>query len=122
MTFNRSDFVRAVKRLTEASGYLELDMPEQAIESLRCISNAGPFTAQVDFLRGKALQQVKRYEDAAVSLAAAAKGVPIPFRKATFEYLNACLKESSDPALLAMESFGIYRGAKPSPTTHRFLS
>jgi len=121
MTFNRSDFVRVVKRITEASGYLELDMPEQAIESLRCISNAGPFEAQVDFLRGKALQQVERYEDAAVSLAAAAKGVPMPFRKATFEYLSECLKESSDPALLAMESFGIYRGAKPSPTTHRFL-
>ncbi|MCL2348857.1 MAG: hypothetical protein FWC50_11440 [Planctomycetaceae bacterium] len=122
MTFNRSDFVRVVKRITEASGYLDLDMPEQAIESLRCISNAGPFEAQINFLRGKALQQVERYEDAAASLAAAAKGVPMPFRKAAFEYLSACVKESSDPAFLAMESLGIYRGAKPSPTTHRFMA
>ena len=57
MNFKRSDFVRVIKRITEASGYLDLEMPQQAIETLRCVHAPGPFEAQVEFLRGKALQQ-----------------------------------------------------------------
>ena len=121
MIFERSDFVRAVKRMTEASGYLDLDMPQQALESLRCIKEPGPFEAQIAFLRGKALQQAKRFEDAAVCLAVAAKNVPPQFKKQAFEYLSECVRESCNPPQMALVTFGVYRGAKPSPTYHRFM-
>ncbi|MDR1957960.1 MAG: hypothetical protein LBQ54_02775 [Planctomycetaceae bacterium] len=120
MNFNRSDFVRAVKRITEATGYLELEMPQQALETLRCISVPGPFAAQIEFLCGKALQQNHQFEDAAVCLAAAAKDVPAPFQKEAFAYLTECLKESTNPQQTALESFGVFRGAKPTLTAHRF--
>jgi len=121
MFFERSNFVRIVKRMTEASGYLDLEMPQQAIESLRCIKDPGPFEAQVEFLRGKALQQAKCFEDAAVCLAVAAKNVPPVFKKEAFAYLSECVRESCNPSQLALDTFGVYRGAKPSPTFHRFL-
>ena len=121
MFFERSNFVRVVKRMTEASGYLDLEMPQQAIESLRCIQDPGPFEAQVEFLRGKALQQAKRFEDAAVCLAVAAKNVPSVFKKEAFAYLSECVRESCNPLQLALDTFGVYRGAKPLPTFHRFL-
>jgi hypothetical protein len=121
MNFKRSDFVRVVKRMTEASGYLDLEMPQQAIETLRCIKEAGPFEAQVEFLRGKALQQAKCFEDAAVCLAVAAKSVPGEYKKQAFAYLSECVRESCNPSQLALVTFGVYRGAKPSPTYNRFL-
>lgn len=122
MNFERSDFVRIVKRMTEASGYLDLEMPQQAIETLRCIKTPGPFEAQVEFLRGKALQQAKRFEDAAVCMAVAAKSVPNEFKKQAFAYLSECVRESCNPSQLALVTFGVYRGAKPSPTLNRFLN
>ena len=122
MIFERSDFIRAVKRLTEASGYLDIEMPQQALESLRRINKPGPFVAQIAFLRGKALQQARRFEDAAVCLAVAAKSVPPEFKKQAFEYLSECVRESCNPSQLALETFGVYRGASPSPTYHRFMS
>lgn len=120
MSFERSDFVRVVKRMTEASGYLDLEMPQQAIESLNCITEPGPFKAQVEFLRGKALQRAKRFEDAAVCLAVAAKNVPSQFKKEAFAYLSECVRESCNPSQLALDTFGVYRGAKLSPTYQRF--
>jgi|GEM_PF-2184360 len=120
MLFNRSDFVRAVKRITEAAGYLELEMPQQALETLCCVRNPGPFEAQIEFLRGKAFQQASRFEDAAVCLSVAAKKVPSPFKEEAFAFLSECLKESTHPFQMAMESFGIFRGAKPSLLSHRF--
>ena len=121
MNIERSDFIRTVKRLTEASGYLDIEMPQQALETLRRITMPGPFSAQVAFLRGKALQQAKRFEDAAVCLAVAAKSVPPEYKKQAFAYLSECVRESCNPPQLAMETFGVYRGATPSPTYHRFM-
>jgi hypothetical protein len=106
--------------MTEASGYLDLDMSQQALETLRCIKEPGPFEAQIAFLRGKALQQARRFEDAAVCLAVAAKNVPPQFKKQAFEYLSECVRESCNPPQMALVTFGVYRGAKPSPTYHRF--
>ena len=121
MNFERSDFICAVRRLSEASGYLDIEMHQQALETLRRITNPGPFAAQISFLRGKALQQAKRFEAAAVCLAAAAKSVPPKYKKQAFEYLSECVRESCNPPQLAMETFGVYRGAMPSPTYHRFM-
>jgi hypothetical protein len=121
MNFERRDFIRAVKRITEASGYLDLEMPHRAIESLRSIKVPGPFEAQIAFLQGKALQQEKRFEDAAVCLAVAVKKVPPQFKRQAFEYLSECVRESCNPPQLALDTFGVYRGAKPLPTYHRFM-
>ena len=121
MIFNRSDFVRAVKRISEAVGYLELEMPQQALETLRCVSNPGPFEAQIEFLRGKAFQQNAQFEEAAVCLAVAAKKVPDPFKREAFAYLSNCLKRSLNPKQTAMESYGVLRGAKPDFMAHRFF-
>jgi len=121
MNFKRSSYISVVKRMTEASGYLDLEMPQQAIETLRCIQEPGPFEAQVEFLRGKALQQARYFEDAAVCLAVAAKKVPGEFKKQAFAYLSECVQKSCSPHQLALVTFGVYRGAKPSPAHNRFL-
>ena len=121
MNIERSEFIRTVKRITEASGYLDLEMPRRAIETLRSIAVPGPFAAQIAFLQGKALQQDKQFEDAAVCLAVAAKDVPPQFKKQAFEYLSECVRESCNPPQLALDTFGVYRGAKPLPTYHRFM-
>ena len=120
MNFERSDFIRTIKRITEASGYLDLEMPRQAIETLRSIKVPGPFVAQVAFLQGKALQLDKQFESAAVCLAVAAKNIPPQFKKQAFEYLSECVRESCNPPQLALDTFGVYRGAKPVPTYRRF--
>ena len=60
--------VRTVKRLFAAEGYLELGMPEHALEELALIEDAAPIEASVEYLTGEAFRQQERYDDAVESL------------------------------------------------------
>ena len=60
--------IRTVRRLTAAEGYLELDMPDYALEELEGIDDAGPYAGVVDWLAGEALKEKQDYEAAIESL------------------------------------------------------
>lgn len=64
--------VRVQRLLREAEGYLELKMPQQALQSLARIDDPGTFRSQTLFLRGQALQTMQLYEEAIVALEGAA--------------------------------------------------
>jgi hypothetical protein len=119
MKFTQNDFLRAVKRVQESLGYMELALPQQARQTLAEIKNLGPFEAQVELIRGEALRMEERYADAGQKLATAAHLMPGEWKTPALVALTNVLKQTGDPAQIA-QTFGIVRGAKPSPLFNRF--
>ncbi len=109
--------VQIAKRLVQADGYLELGMPEQALQRLADVENAGPFEALAQFLRGHALHTQQRYIDAATALSAAARLMPSPMNRRVWLQLSDCYRQAgySDSAI---NSLARARGAnlnQPEP-------
>ncbi len=73
MRVDIAQWIRVTRRLTQAAGYLELDMPQQALARLDNLGPLGPFEADVELLRGEAFRRQQRYDDAARSFEAAKK-------------------------------------------------
>jgi tetratricopeptide (TPR) repeat protein len=71
MAHDRRQFVRVSKRLAEAEGYLELGMAQHALDRLDGLDDAGLLASAVDVVRGKAMWQQRRYDDAVESLRSA---------------------------------------------------
>jgi Flp pilus assembly protein TadD len=61
---------------TEAEGYLELGMPQHALNVLNRIGDVDHFSSQALYLQGEALKQLGRYSDAIVALRRAADIAP----------------------------------------------
>lgn len=59
-----SNRVRLQKILREAQGYLELRLPQHALDVLERVQDAGTFRAHVLYLRGEALRALERYAEA----------------------------------------------------------
>jgi len=76
MAIQRRQLVRIAKRLTQAAGYLELGMSQQALDSLECLGPLGPFEAEVEYLRGHALRLQHRYREAARKFRLALEKLP----------------------------------------------
>lgn len=74
-----SERVRRARLIRAAEGYLELDMPQQAIETLDRLGDLGTFRAHVEYLRGEALRALGEYHRALESLAVAADMAPSNF-------------------------------------------
>jgi len=70
------DVVRLAKIQREAEGYLELDLPQQAIEALGRLGEPSQLDAHGQYLLGEALRMMKRYGEALAPLRKAAKGDP----------------------------------------------
>jgi len=60
----------------QAEGYLELGMPEQALETLARVGDEALLGSHGLFLRGEALRELERYEEALVYLSQAAALAP----------------------------------------------
>jgi len=115
MVFDQSQFVRVAKRLTSAEGYLELRMPQQALESLEGIGEAGPLAGAVEMLRGKALWLGRRYDDAAKSLRLAARSIHAPHDRPAWLALSIYYRNRGQQAE-ALDSLARARGATlPGP-------
>lgn len=56
--------LRYTQILKEAEGYLELDLPEQALQTLARAGEGGTFRGHVLYLRGEALRALERYSEA----------------------------------------------------------
>ena len=70
------DLVRAKRAQREAEGYLELEMPHHAIESLSRTGDLKELDAHGQFLFGEALRMMERFEEALVPLRKALKADP----------------------------------------------
>jgi tetratricopeptide (TPR) repeat protein len=103
-----AQLIRVSKRVTRASGYLELDLPQNALDCLATIATAGPFQAEVELLRAEAFRRQRRYQDAAKSFKIAAQAFA-PDRKA-YLALSDCLRKVGDVAE-ALKMLGRARGA-----------
>ncbi len=67
---------RREKRIAAAEGYLNLDLPEQALSELDAVPDPQEAAYMVSFLRGMALRQLDRHDEAieAFDVAAAING------------------------------------------------
>lgn len=72
---------KTVRRLLSADGYLDLGMPERAIEELEKITDAGPLEGPTQLMHGIALKQVGNFTDAVTHLEKAARIMPSPIRR-----------------------------------------
>lgn len=72
---------KTVRRLLSADGYIDLGMPERAIEELEKITDAGPLEGPTQLMHGIALKQVGNFTDAITHLEKAARIMPSPIRR-----------------------------------------
>ena len=103
--------VRVAKRLTEASGYLELGLTARALDCLEGLEPHGPFEAGVALIRGEALRLEHRYADAAAALKVAAAKVPAPHDKSAWLALSLCFGQAGN-LKQAIQMLARARGAK----------
>ena len=67
---------KTVRRLLSADGYLDLGMPERAIEELEKIADAGPLEGPTKLMYGIALKQIGNFSNAITQLEKAARLMP----------------------------------------------
>lgn len=85
---------RIVKKLTAAEGYLELQLPELALEELERVESPGPFTVPFMWITGQALQAQGRFDEAIAPLRHAAQSLPDPMKQDACAALSDCLTRS----------------------------
>jgi tetratricopeptide (TPR) repeat protein len=103
-----AQLLRVSKRVMRASGYLELDLPQQALDCLDEVDPVGPFAAEIEILRGEAYRRQRRFGDAAKSFKTAAR-MRSPDRQA-YLALSMCLQQCGDVAQ-AVQMLAQARGA-----------
>lgn len=112
MARNIPQLIRIARRVREATGYIELGMPKQALERLEGIREIGQFEAEVELLRGKALQMQCRYDDAKTAFETAAQKLPAPHDRSAWHALSLCYRQVGD-ATRAIQSLAYARGVLP---------
>jgi tetratricopeptide (TPR) repeat protein len=83
---------KCIRGLFAAEGYLELNLPHRALGQLDHLENAGELEPYALYLRGQALQQLDRYEEAIEVLQQAARTIPAPFDRKVWEDLSECFR------------------------------
>lgn len=73
---NRADSVRLQQAESQAEGYLELEMPEQALAALERVGHLVDRSSNALFLLGEALRSLERYAEALRPLHEAARRMP----------------------------------------------
>ena len=110
-----AQFIRVSKRLTQAGGYLELDMSQQALECLDGLSPAGPFEAEVQLLRAEALRRQRRFREAAESFQAAARRLSSPQDREAYLARSICYHQAGNLSE-ALQMLARARGADAPET------
>ncbi len=90
-----AQWIRVSKRLTQASGFLELGLPEQALAVLNNLGPTGPFEAQVELLRGEAYRRQQKFQEAAVAFRAAAEKSLSTRDRQALMLMAVCFQQSS---------------------------
>jgi hypothetical protein len=107
---NRSQHIRAAKRLIAATGYLELGLAQQALDCLTGITEWGDYQVAAQFLRGVALRALERYGEAVPELEAVALLVPPSIARNIWLTLCQCYLETGQTRM-AVQSLAHARGA-----------
>jgi tetratricopeptide (TPR) repeat protein len=85
-----------MRRLSAAEGYLQLGLPAYALDEIDRIEEIGPFSPPRDLLRGEALKELERYDEAIEALQEAARTVAPPHRQMAFNSLIECYRARGD--------------------------
>ncbi len=112
MEVDARQLVRVAKRLQQAHGYFELEMPQHALDCFEGLGDLGPFEAEIQLLRGEALRKQHRFDDAELALRSAAKKFPSPFDRSAWYALSLCYRQVGDTSQ-AVHSLARARGAQP---------
>lgn len=97
-TLNRkSDFIS--RRLLAADGYLDLNMPADALAELDRIEDPQAFTPSVYYLRGVTLQALGRIGQAIPYLEEAARLIPAPLSRFAWKSLSECYAAEGDVSM-----------------------
>lgn len=107
------DQFRVAKRIEQSCGYLELNMPQHALDNLSGLSTDGQLQGALEYVRGQALRMQSRFDDAVAPLASAAKLLPEATTKHVYLALAECHR-AMDNSSLAANTLGAARGAKPA--------
>ena len=83
---------KAIRQLAAAEGYLDLGMPQHALDELTGVDESGPLEAPVQLLRGEALKALEKYSEAIAPLQRAAQLIPAPHNKAAWMSLSECFR------------------------------
>lgn len=113
-TMDKQQFMRLGNQINEASGYLELGLPQRTLECLDRIENPGPLEGPAQYLRGAALNALERYSEAIVPLQAAAQLVPTEAAKHIWLTVSECYRHAGRSDL-AIQSLANARGAVCPP-------
>lgn len=89
---NESRAQLIMRRLSAAEGYLQLGLPSRALEEIDAIDDIGPFAPPRDLLRGAALKELERYDEAIEFLQLAAKTVAPIHRPMAWSSLIECYR------------------------------
>lgn len=84
---------KSIRRLVAADGYLTLNMPDQAIEELQKVDDAGPLEGPRRLLLGLAHKRSGASDRAIVHLEQAARLMPRPIRSFAWSELAGCYRE-----------------------------
>lgn len=112
MTIDARQMIRAARRLREATGYLELGLAQRALDCLAGLEALGPLEAEAALLRGAAMQQQQRFDEASRAFEQAAHCSPPPMDKAAWLALSFCYRQCGDVDR-AIQTLGNARGALP---------
>lgn len=90
---------KTVRRILSADGYLDLGMPEKAVEELEKIGDAGPLEGPVRLMFGIALKQTDNFREAITHLEKAARIMPSPIRRFAWRELVDAYKAIGNETL-----------------------
>ena len=89
---------RTTRRLTAAQGYLELKLPELALQELQSVQDPGPFVLPHLWMTGEVLKAQGRYDEAIALLRHVARSLPSPASQQAWQSLTECLQQSGRQA------------------------
>jgi len=89
---------RVMRQLIAAEGYLELQLPVDALDELQKVESPGPFEGRYMWLTGQALRYQGLYDEAIAPLRHAARALPDENGRQAWEALKECLEKSGRSA------------------------
>ena len=98
---------RVVRRLTAAEGYLELGLPQRALDELTVIDNAGRLEPYRQNLIGHALKDQKKFAQAVKPLLLAVKSPPAPMKQDACQLLSECFLKTGQQELAKLALLGM---------------
>lgn len=93
---------RTVRRILAADGFLDLGMPERAVEELARVEDAGPLTGPLELMYGIALKHLGDHPEAIRHLEKAARVMPSPIRRFAWRELVECYRAVGSEELATM--------------------